>query len=159
MEVKCDYNIRPRFIDSISFTSMPVRDFPKTFCLTEIAKGYFPHKFSTDENQDYTGPYPEKSYYGYDEMKKEEQEKFSDWYETTKDKTYDFKQEMHKYCQSDVDIGLLMSPFRSDSYCIECRVERDVLCDVIILAIEFCRHILFAKRLTSTFDLIGCHVT
>jgi len=30
------------------------------------------HKFNTDENQDYTGPYPEKSYYGYDEMKKDE---------------------------------------------------------------------------------------
>ena len=49
MEVKCDYNIR--FIDSISFTPMPIRDFPKTFGLTHIAKGYFPHKFNTDENQ------------------------------------------------------------------------------------------------------------
>ena len=56
MEVKCDYNIR--FIDSISFTLMPLRDFPKTFGLTEITKGYFPHKFNTA-----------KSYYGYDEMK------------------------------------------------------------------------------------------
>ena len=65
-EVKC------RFIDSISFTPMPLRDFTKTFGLTEIAKGCFPHKFNTDENQDYTGPYPEKSYYGYDEMKKDE---------------------------------------------------------------------------------------
>ena len=48
MEVKCDYNMR--FIDSISFTPMPLRDFPKTFGLKEIAKGYFPHKFNTDEN-------------------------------------------------------------------------------------------------------------
>ena len=37
-------------------------------------------------------------------MKKDEREKFDEWYETTKDKTFDFKQEMHKYCQSDVDI-------------------------------------------------------
>ena len=37
-------------------------------------------------------------------MKKDEREKFDNWYETTKDKTFDFKQEMHKYCQSDVDI-------------------------------------------------------
>ena len=85
MEVKCNYNIR--FIDSISFTPTPLRDFPKTFGLKEIAKGYFPHKFNTDENQDYTGPYPEKSYYGYDEMKKDEREKFDEWYETTKGKT------------------------------------------------------------------------
>ena len=68
MEVKCDYNIR--FIDSISFTLIPLRDFPKTFGLTDIAKGYFPHKFNADESQDYIGPYPDKSYYGYDEMKK-----------------------------------------------------------------------------------------
>ena len=83
---------------------MPLRDFPKTFGLKEIAKGYFPHKFNTDENQDYTGPYPEKSYYGYDEMKKDEREKFDNWYEITKGKTFKFKQEMFKYCQSDVDI-------------------------------------------------------
>jgi len=57
MEVKCHYNIR--FIDSISFTPTPLRDFPKTFGLTEIATGYFPHKFNTDENQNYNGPYPD----------------------------------------------------------------------------------------------------
>jgi len=67
MEVKCDYNIR--FIDSISLTLMPLRDFPKTFGLKEIVKGYFPHKFTTDENQNYIGLYPAKSYYNYDEMK------------------------------------------------------------------------------------------
>ena len=102
MEVKCDYNIR--FIDSISFTLIPLRDFPKTFGLTEIAKGYFPHKFNTDENQDYIGPYPDKSYYGYDEMKKIDREMFDEWYGTTRDKTFNFKQEMYKYCRSDVDI-------------------------------------------------------
>ena len=81
MEVKCDYNIK--FIDSISFTLIPLRDFPKTFGLTEIAKGYFPHKFSTYENQDYIGPYPDMSYYGYDEMKKIDREMFDEWYGTT----------------------------------------------------------------------------
>ena len=30
----------------------------------------FPYKFNTDENQNYIGPYPDKAYYGYDEMKK-----------------------------------------------------------------------------------------
>ena len=58
LEVKHNYNIR--FIDSISFTLIPLRDFPKTFELTELAKGYFPHKFNTDENQHYVGQYPEK---------------------------------------------------------------------------------------------------
>jgi len=68
LEVQCDYNIR--FVDSISFTLIPLRDFPKTFGLTETAKGYFPHKFNIDENQNYIGLYPDKQFYGYDEMKK-----------------------------------------------------------------------------------------
>jgi len=48
--VKHGYNIR--FIDSLSFTLIPLKDFPKTlFGLTELTKGHFPHKFNTDENQ------------------------------------------------------------------------------------------------------------
>ena len=39
LEVKHSYNIR--FIDSISFTLIPLRDFPKTFGLTELTKGFF----------------------------------------------------------------------------------------------------------------------
>jgi len=34
------YNIR--FVDSISFTLIPLKDFPQTFGLVELAKGYFP---------------------------------------------------------------------------------------------------------------------
>jgi len=101
LEVKHGYNIR--FIDSLSFTLIPLRDFPKTFDLTELAKGYFPHKFNTDENQNYAGPYPDKEYYGYEEMKKKDREKFDEWYETTRGKTFDFEQEMYNYCKSDVD--------------------------------------------------------
>ena len=102
LEVMNGHNIR--FIDSISFIPMPLRKFPKTFGLTEIAKGYFPHKFNTDENQEYNGPYPDRAFYVYDEMKKEDREQFDDWYKTTEGKTFDFKQEMYKYCKSDVDI-------------------------------------------------------
>ena len=85
LEVKNDYNIR--FIDSISFTLMPLRDFPKTFGLDELSKGYFPYKFNTDENQNYKGPYPDKLYYGYDEMTKKNREDFDVWYKSIKDQT------------------------------------------------------------------------
>jgi len=68
LEVKHGYNIR--LIDSLSFTLIRFRDFPKTFDLTELAKNYFLHKFNTDENQNYDGPYSDEKYYGYDEMKK-----------------------------------------------------------------------------------------
>ena len=102
LTVKRDYNIR--FIDSISFTLQPLREFPETFGLKELTKGYFPHKFNTDENQNYIGKYPAKEFYGYEVMAKKEREKFLEWYETTKDQTFNFQEEMYKYCKSDVDI-------------------------------------------------------
>jgi len=102
LEVKQDYNIR--FIDSNSFTLMPLRNFPKTFGLTESAKGYFPHKFKTDENQNYIGLYPDKEYYGYSEMTKANRDEVTKWYEMVKDETFNFKEEMYKYCKSDADI-------------------------------------------------------
>ena len=102
LEVKRNYNIR--FIDSISFTMQPLRDFPKTFGLVELAKGYFPHEFNKIENQAYVGNYPDKKYYGYEQMTKNNKEDFNIWYETVKDQEFDFQKEMHKYCKSDVDI-------------------------------------------------------
>ena len=102
LQVKRDYNIR--FIDSISFTMQPLKQFPKTFGLTELSKGYFPHEFNRPLNQDYIGEYPHKKYYGYNEMKKKDKKDFDTWYETIKDQTFNFKEEMYKYCKSDVDI-------------------------------------------------------
>ena len=37
-------------------------------------------------------------------MKKADREKFDEWYETAKGKTFDFRWDMYQYCQSDVDI-------------------------------------------------------
>ena len=102
LELKSEYNIR--FIDSISFIQSALKEFPKTFDLTELCKGYFPHKFNTDENQNYVGKYPAKELYGYNEMTKKDKAKFDIWYETIKDSVFDFKEEMYKYCKSDVDI-------------------------------------------------------
>ncbi|GFT56859.1 DNA_pol_B_2 domain-containing protein [Trichonephila clavipes] len=97
-----DYNIK--FIDSINFTLIPLRDFPKTFGLTELAKGYFPHLFNTVENQNYIGKYPHEDYYGYQSMTIKQRETFMEWYETVKDEIFDFRKEIMKYCDSDVDI-------------------------------------------------------
>ena len=82
----------------------PLRDFPKTFGLQELAKGYFPHEFNKPENQNYVGKYPDKQYYGYNNMTKKSKEEFDKWYDTVIDKQFDFKKEMYKYCKSDVDI-------------------------------------------------------
>ena len=87
-----------------SFTLMPLRNFPKTFGLNELKKGYFPYKFNTAENQNYIGKYPDKFYYGYDEMKKDGKKEFDKWYTTIENEIFDFKQQMYDYCKSDVDI-------------------------------------------------------
>ena len=42
--------------------------------------------------------------YGYDEMVEKDKKEFDDWYETVKNTQFDFRQEMYKYCKSDVDI-------------------------------------------------------
>ncbi|GBM93101.1 hypothetical protein AVEN_267172-1 [Araneus ventricosus] len=97
-----DYNIR--FIDSINFTLNPLRIFPKTYGLTELAKGYLPHLFNTKSNQNYIGKYPDKCYYGYDSMTEDQRKTFDKWYETVKHETFDFRKEIIKYCDSDVDI-------------------------------------------------------
>ena len=60
LEVKHD---RIRFIDSLSFFQMSLSAFPKTFGLTELQKGYFPHKFNIPEHQTYVGPVPALDYY------------------------------------------------------------------------------------------------
>ena len=55
LEVKHD---KIRFIDSLSFFQMPLAAFPKTFGLTELRKGYFPHKFNIPDHQEYVGATP-----------------------------------------------------------------------------------------------------
>ena len=60
LEVKHD---RIRFIDSLSFFQMSLSAFPKTFGLTELRKGYFPHKFNIPEHQVYVGPVLALDYY------------------------------------------------------------------------------------------------
>ena len=93
-----------RFIDSLNFLPMPLSKFPKTFGLTELAKGYFPHFFNTEANQHYVGPIPDAKYYDPDGMKPEAREVFYKWYDTQREKVFNMEEELLKYCRSDVDI-------------------------------------------------------
>ncbi len=61
--------INLKVIDSHNFVATPLSEFPKTFGLDELKKGYFPHLFNTAENATYKGPIPDKRYYGPDLMK------------------------------------------------------------------------------------------
>jgi hypothetical protein len=93
-----------KFLDSLSFLPMPLSNFPKTFNLTEMKKGYFPHFFNREENWNYIGLIPDIRYFNPDAMTTADRQKFMTWYEQQQEKLYDFKNELISYCRSDVDI-------------------------------------------------------
>ena len=98
------FNIK--FIDSINFIPMSLAKFPKTFGQDELCKGYFPHMFNKEENQNYIGPIPCQNDYGVNFMKPGEREAFMAWHDeqVANNYRYDFREEIIKYCRSDVDI-------------------------------------------------------
>ena len=98
------FNIK--FIDSLNFIPMSLAKFPKTFGKTELCKGYFPHLFNKEENQDYVGPIPHQNEYAPTTMKPEAREAFLAWHEEQTESNYvfNFREEIVKYCRSDVDI-------------------------------------------------------
>ena len=98
------FNIK--FIDSLNFIPMSLSQFPKTFGMSELCKGYFPHLFNRVENEAYIGPIPPQPYYSPNSMKPEARTAFLAWYKEQKDNNYvlNFNEEIIKYCRSDVDI-------------------------------------------------------
>lgn len=61
-----------RIIDSLNFIPMSLADMPESFCETELAKGYFPHLSSRQENRQVTLPhFPDLQFYTPDSMKPE----------------------------------------------------------------------------------------
>ena len=105
-EKRKQFAIEIKFIDSLNFIPMALAKFPKTFGQDELCKGYFPHYFNKDENQEYVGPIPCQDDYGVNTMKPEAREKFMAWHQEQVENNYvfDFQQEILKYCRSDVDI-------------------------------------------------------
>ena len=95
-----------KFVDSLCFIPMRLANFPKTFGLNELAKGFFPHYFNIEANQNYEGPLPDASYYNPDGMTSSDRTKFYTWYNELKANNYifNFQEEILKYCRSDVDI-------------------------------------------------------
>ena len=122
--------LRIRFIDSLNFLQMPLKDFPKTFGLDELKKGYFPHYFNKACNKSYRGNIPAKKHYGYNQMKSDDREKFLKWYEERVNKNYisDFQKGIIEYCRSDVDIfRRSMIKFREDFIKLEILIRSGIL--------------------------------
>ena len=94
------------FLDSYLFLHMRLANFPKTFGLTEMKKGYFPHLANTQANQNYVGPYFPEDMYIPGQMAEKDRTDFKKWYNAKIEAgtIFDFKYEMEEYCRSDVDI-------------------------------------------------------
>ena len=97
---------RLKFKDSMSFLNMPLESFTKTFGLTELKKGYFPHKFNRKENQNYEGPLPDLKYYETNCMNTKKKEAVEKWHaeEMLKGESWNFEKELLEYCESDVKL-------------------------------------------------------
>ena len=95
---------RVKFIDSMNFFPMALSNFPKTFGLKELRKGFFPHFFNTIQNQTYVGPMPSVEYYDPDGMSPSRRDEFMTWHtaRVTEQHVFDFAHELLTYCQSDV---------------------------------------------------------
>ena len=93
-----------KWIDSFSFISIPLAQFPSTFGLGAISKGCFPHLFNVPDNYAYIGPLPDIKYYGADSMKESARERFIEWYQTHSDEVFNFENEIEQYCLDDVRI-------------------------------------------------------
>ena len=97
---------RVTFLDSYNFLHMRLANFPDTFGLTEMKKGYFPHLANTLANQKYVGPYFPVDMYNPGQMSVKDREVFLAWHrgKIESGAIFDFRQEMEEYCRSDVDI-------------------------------------------------------
>ena len=80
--------------------------------LEERKKGFRPHRFNVPGHQDYVDPYPDKKYYGVNELRGGVSDvtgelvgpitDFEKFYNDVKDKEFDLQRELYLYCLSDV---------------------------------------------------------
>lgn len=68
------------FKDSLCFLPFPLANFPATFRINKLCKGFLPHKFNTLENQDYKGSMPDPIYYDPEGMSAKKKIEFERWY-------------------------------------------------------------------------------
>lgn len=77
-DIWSETKIKNKIIDSFNF--LPMACVTQTFGIEEIAKGYFPHMFSTSNNSSYNGTWPATYFYSPSSMKPHAYYKFMHWY-------------------------------------------------------------------------------
>ncbi len=101
-KILCLHACGLKFIDSLNYFNTSLAKLPRMFALREMSKGFFPHLFSTPENQNYIGQMPDPRYYDPDGMSATQKLEFEEWY--TKQDHFDYQRDLLRYCISDVDI-------------------------------------------------------
>ena len=89
-------------LDSYLFFGNSLKKLPKILNIdVECEKGFHPY-FFFDLN--YVGPIVDKKYFDISCMDNDERMKFQEWYESKRDKEYNFENEVKTYCCNDVKI-------------------------------------------------------
>lgn len=99
--------VRMTFIDSMKHLPGSLASLAKSLAQnTRMEKGYFPHLFNTVGNEGYVGELPDKKYFclPYSMRTETDYVKFNEWYDERKLEPWNFKEELLKYCQNDVEI-------------------------------------------------------
>jgi hypothetical protein len=90
-------------IDIVSYLPLPLRKLPEVFGF-DATKSWYPHYFNKNTNLDYVRPIPDVSYFGVEEISVTERMEFMTWYDDHKNKVFDNKLVLEKYCQDDVSL-------------------------------------------------------
>ena len=90
-----------KVVDSYLFLSMHLSKFPEALGIKDITKGFHPYLFT---DLTYVGPMIGLEYIEPPPEGSKMHAKFDEWYTSQINKTYVFRDEIHYYCQLDVDI-------------------------------------------------------
>lgn len=152
MHMKIAQGLNIELLDSLNFLPMPLASLPKSFGLTELKKGYFPHLFNTLENENVVLDSLPPSYtYNPDQMSIAKRKEFFTWYETHKHDTFDMQKEMLEYCISDVNI-LQEACMKFRKLVFEVAPEVDAFCYITIASL--CFGIFRSKFLPETYSVL-----
>lgn len=88
-----------RLLDSFSFMPMKLSDLPKSFGFSETTKGYFPHLFNTEANQNYVGPIPDPKFYNIDGMTPVARDKFLQTAQRTEGRRFRYENRIKEVLQ------------------------------------------------------------
>lgn len=96
------------FLDTLNHFGCGLSQLTKMWDMPKgMAKGYFPYRFNTKDNQDYKGTLPDMIYYDFNKMKVDARNDFINWYKDEKKRVgnnYDFQKELKEYCEQDVAV-------------------------------------------------------